>query len=199
MLEGTVGFAIISQTIEVSVLIMIVMNERCPFGIRPSGKYMFTGHIQGTYSGQYKNNHVINLIIYLHLHLHHRYCPNFNRLKIVDRMWCVLSARVWINSACVRIKTGWVGLQLQAGQPSCEWGQGWGLGNVRGVGLGYSILVLFMESTSYGGNAPVPLCRICSRTWTNVKSLKFAPIPVGGSTNQKFFIWTRFFLEIIVR
>ncbi len=28
------------------------------------------------------------------LHLHHTYCPNFNRLKIVDRMWCVQSARV---------------------------------------------------------------------------------------------------------
>ncbi len=49
---------------------------------------------------------------------------------------------------------------------------------------------------------PVPLCRIWSRMWTNVKSLKFAPIPVGGSMNQKFFTWTRFFLDnskIIIR
>ncbi len=28
-------------------------------------------------------------------------------------------------------------------------------------------------------NAPVPLCQICSRMWTYVKRLKFAPILVG--------------------
>ncbi len=60
-------------------------------------------------------------------------------------------------------------------------------------------LIMLYSSHSYCipvcSNAPVPLCRICSRTWTNVKSLKFAPIPVGERTNEIFFNWARFFLD----
>ncbi len=42
---------------------------------------------------------------------------------------------------------------------------------------------------------PVPLSRISSRTGTKAKTSKFVLIPVGGSPNQNFFIWTWFFLD----
>ncbi len=47
--------------------------------------------------------------------------------------------------------------------------------------------------------APVPLCRISPRTCTNVKSLKFAPIPVGESTNHVHFSFELGSFSIIVR
>ncbi len=48
-------------------------------------------------------------------------------------------------------------------------------------------------------NAPVPLCRINSRTRMNVKCLKFAPIPVGDITNHVYFSFELGSFSIIVR
>ncbi len=43
--------------------------------------------------------------------------------------------------------------------------------------------------------AQVSLCQMYCQTWMNVKSLKFAPIPVGEGTNEKCFTWVWFFLD----
>ncbi len=67
---------------------------------------------------------------------------------------------------------------------------------------------LIVLSTCIGGDydtswfsyyAPVPLCRICPWTCTNVKSLKFAPIPVGESTDHVNFSFELGSFSIMVR
>ncbi len=49
--------------------------------------------------------------------------------------------------------------------------------------------------TTAQNNAQVSLCQMYCRTWMNVTFLKFVPILVGERTNQKFFIWARFFFD----
>ncbi len=129
-------------------------------------------------------HHVLDAMKIVRCHRKGKYIPDRTRPIIIKFHFFCDRQQILINSGALRV----TGIYIN---------EDFSTETEASMKTLYPIVKAAREKTSV--NAPVPLCRICSRTCTNVKSLKFALIPVGENTNHVNFSFELGSFSIIVR